>query len=388
MKLFYLTFQEDAELYLGVIRKIRWQVRAFEALGYDVTYTLWKNECFGFHHDSETISVPVTKGYRRMHRFSQAVLDFLSRRSFDIAYLRLDRISFDVIRICRTLKKNGTSRVIIEIPNYPYLRDYLRSVKGVRPITRQAIIAAKALCTAAEDRLSGCFLSGCADAAVLIGDKSNHFFGLPAINITNGVNVDEFSFQRRPGNSGEIVLVGVAGTLWWQAYDRVLEGMRIYRERKKPEDPRVKFILVGGDKNEMPAFLQEVKSRGLEDDVECRGFLQGEELMRVYASADVGVSTLGCYRRGLTHCSSLKAREYCAAGLPFLYAYEDDAMEENPPFALRLPNDSSPVDIGLVVSFAKRCRDDPSLSKREREFARQKYDWKAILKRVLVFAGA
>jgi hypothetical protein len=68
--------------------------------------------------------------------------------------------------------------------------------------------------------------------------------------------VDEFSFQRRPGNSGEIVLVGVAGTLWWQAYDRVLEGMRIYRERKKPEDPRVKFILVGGDKNEMPAFLQ------------------------------------------------------------------------------------------------------------------------------------
>jgi glycosyltransferase involved in cell wall biosynthesis len=131
-----------------------------------------------------------------------------------------------------------------------------------------------------------------------------------------------------------------------------------------------------------------VKNRGLEDDVECRGFLQGEELMRVYASADVGVSTLGCYRRGLTHCSSLKAREYCAAGLPFLYAYEDDAMEENPPFALRLPNDSSPVDIGLVVSFAKRCRDDPSLSKREREFARQKYDWKAILKRVLVFAGA
>jgi hypothetical protein len=28
MKLFYLTFQEDAELYLGVTRKIRWQVRA------------------------------------------------------------------------------------------------------------------------------------------------------------------------------------------------------------------------------------------------------------------------------------------------------------------------------------------------------------------------
>jgi hypothetical protein len=76
------------------------------------------------------------------------------------------------------------------------------------------------------------FSERCADAAVLIGDKSDHFFGLPAINITNGVNVDEFSFQRRPGNSGEIVLVGVAGTLWWQAYDRVL-GRNAHLSRKK-----------------------------------------------------------------------------------------------------------------------------------------------------------
>ncbi|QNK41486.1 glycosyltransferase [Caproicibacter fermentans] len=387
MKLFYLTFQEDAELYLGVTRKIEWQVRAFEQLGYKVTHTLWKNECFIFFQGGETLSVPVTRGFRRMHRFSQAALDYLTDHRFDVAYLRLDRISFDVIRICRKLKENGTRRVIVEIPNYPYIMDYLRSVKGVRPIQRQAVTLLKVLCTAAQDRLAGCRLRECADAAVLIGDRSDRFFGLPAVNITNGVNVDEFSFARHQGDSGEIVLVGVAGTLWWQAYDRVLEGMRVYRERKKPEDPRVRFVLVGGDRKEMPAFLEDVRSRGLEEDVECRGFLRGEELMRVYASADLGVSSLGCYRRGLTRCSSLKAREYCAAGLPFLYAYEDDALDGNPPFALRLPNDSSAVDIGRAVEFALRCRDDPSLSEQEREFARRNYDWKTILGQVLAFAG-
>ena len=29
MKLMYLTFQEDAPLYLGVVRKIGWQAEAF-----------------------------------------------------------------------------------------------------------------------------------------------------------------------------------------------------------------------------------------------------------------------------------------------------------------------------------------------------------------------
>ncbi|MCI1966799.1 MAG: hypothetical protein LKJ17_11815 [Oscillospiraceae bacterium] len=388
MKLFYLTFQEDAELYLGVTRKIKWQVHAFEELGYEVTYTLWKNECFTFYRGSEMLSMPVTTGYRRMHRFSLAVLDYLGSHRFDVAYLRLDRISFDVIRICRLLKANGTRRILIEIPNYPYLADYLRGVKGVRPLHRQAITLFKALCTAAEDRLSGKKLYGCTDAAVLIGDRSDRFFGLPAINITNGVNVDEFSFVRHPGDHGEVVLVGVAGTLWWQAYDRILEGMRIYREQKQPKDPRVRFVLAGGDPKEMPEFLEDVKKRGLQDDVDCRGFLHGEELMHIYASADLGVSSLGCYRRGLTHCSSLKAREYCAAGLPFLYAYEDDAFSENPPFALKFPNDPSPVDIGRAVKFALQCRSNPSLSEQERDFARQNYDWKTILGRVLAFAGA
>lgn len=388
MKLFYLTFQEDAELYLGVTRKIAWQVRAFRELGYEVTHTLWKDDSFSFYTGGEVQSVPVPAGPRRMRRFSGAVLGYLQARRFDVAYLRLDRISFDVLRICRTLKENGTRRVILEIPNYPYLRDYLRSAGDAGPFSRRAVTLLKALGTAAEDRLAGLFLRGRADAAVLIGDRAERFFGLPAINITNGVDVDEFSFDRRPENEGEVVLVGVAGTLWWQAYDRVLEGMRIYRDRKSPRDPRVRFILVGGDLKEMPAFREEVRRRGLAEDVECPGFLTGEALRRIYAGADLGVSTLGCYRRGLTRCSSLKAREYCAAGLPFLYAYEDDAMEGELPFALRLPNDPSPVDIGQAVEFARRCRADPSLSGREREFARQRYDWKSILERVLAFAFA
>lgn len=184
------------------------------------------------------------------------------------------------------------------------------------------------------------------------------------------------------------MLIGVAGTLWWQAYDRVLEGMAAYRKKASPASPRVRFLLVGGDEKEMPEFLSHIRRLGLSDDVECPGFRTGEALFRLYERADLGVSSLGCYRRGLTHCSSLKAREYCAAGIPFLYAYEDDDLAEDVPFARKIPNDPTPVEMDKAVKFVEQCRADTGISDAERRFAAEHYDWAAILERVLDFAGA
>ena len=386
MKLLYLTFQENAPLYLGVTRKISGQARAFEKLGFDVTYTLWEKDEFCFYSGGKTSTVKIAGGHGLMHRFEAAAENYIASHGFDVLYIRLDRISFGIINLCRFAKNNGTRYVIIEIPNYPYLKDYIRNINTVKPFKRRAANAVKVLGTAAEDRLSGLRLKGVVDAAVLIGDKNKSFFGVKAINISNGINAEEFAGVRRK-DSGGVVLVSVAGTLWWQAYDRVLEGMSIYKKQKTENDPDVRFILVGGDKKEMPEFLDQVKKYGLESDVECPGFKTGGQLMEIYSRSDAGVSSLGCYRRGLKYCSSLKAREYCAAGIPFIYAYEDDALQNGAPFAMKFPNDQTPIDIGQVVKFVLSCREDPSVSKAEIDFARKNYDWQSIMKRVLAFAG-
>lgn len=388
MELMYLTFQEDAPLYVGVLRKIRWQARAFQALGYRVTYTLWQGSRYRFVTESGTEEKDVGGGSGILHRFAAAAEDYLARRRFDVLYLRLDRMSFDILKICRMARKNGAGRIIIEFPNYPYLANYIGSVRGVRPFRRHLTALAKVLRAAAEDRIAALFLHRVADAAVLIGDHAGRVFGLKAVRMENGVDVGEFSPvpEKRGRNADEVVLIGVAGTLWWQAYDRVLAGMYAYRQASPGRKLRLRFLMVGGDAKEMPAFRAQIRRYGLEDDVECPGFQTGQALDELYARADVGVSSLGCYRRGLTSCSSLKAREYCAKGLPFLYAYED-AQLAGVPFAVKLPNDSSPVDMETVVRFVERCRSHPGLGEEERRFAREHYDWKNIMRQVLDFAG-
>lgn len=386
MELMYLTFQEDAPLYIGVLRKIQWQAHAFHQLGYRVTYTLWKGTEYRFITEDSTKGKNVGSGSGIMHRFAEAAEDYLSRHHFDVLYLRLDRVSFDVLRICRLAKRSGTKKIIAEFPNYPYLANYIGSVRGLHPFRRRFAARMKTLCIAAEDRLASPCLRRFADAAVLIGNHAESFFGLKAICVGNGVAVEEFTPVPPKRNRDEVVLIGVAGTLWWQAYDRVLEGMYLYRNASPGRKPRLRFLMVGGDAGEMPAFRAQIRKYGLEDDVECPGFQTGEKLDRLYARADLGVSSLGCYRRGLTSCSSLKAREYCAKGLPFLYAYEDGLLADKP-FAMKLPNDSSPIDMEAVVRFVKSCRSNPNLAEKERQFARDHYDWKNILKQVLCFAG-
>ena len=85
--------------------------------------------------------------------------------------------------------------------------------------------------------------------------------------------------------------------------------------------------------------------------------------------------------------SPIKSREYCAAGIPFLYAYED-TLPPDAPFAMKIANDPSPVDIPSVVHFVQECRGRPETARQERRFAKDHFDWKIIMERVLAGAAA
>lgn len=388
MKLMYLTFQEDAPLYLGVKNKIEGQISAFEKLGYEVTCSMWLGNSYRFFGaDSFTKDIDPSKG--KMKQFAQIANEYLKSHSFDILYMRLDRIRFDMIQICKTAQENHAKTIVVEIPNFPYLADYTRNIKYAKTAKSRAVTAAKVGVTVAADRLSGLSLKKYVDAVVLYGNRADSFFGVKAMNGDNGINIDAISPVPHNGDTERAIsLLGVAGTLWWQGYDRVLQGMSTYKKDWQPGVPELKFVLVGGDATEMPEFRALVDQLGLTDDVTCCGFKKGRELEEIYRTVDVGVSSLGCYRRGLTHCSSLKAREYCAAALPFLFAYEDAKVDEKTPFALKLPNDATPVDMNAVVEFVQCCRRDPTIARQERFFAEQNYDWKIIMKQVLDFAAS
>ncbi len=210
LRLLYLTFQEDAPLYAGVLNKIRGQAAAFCALGFSTTYSAWKGNAFHFYGDAPA-AVPIDADRQVMRRFYEIAAGYLTRNPCEVLYVRLDRVDFGVVSLLKRAKACGVKHILLEIPNYPYLRDYVRTAKSVSDPKRRLLSTVKVNLFAAEDRLAGPHLKGLADAAILYGDTASDFYGVPAKNATNGIDCAVLPPVPWPKKSTEIVLIGGGG---------------------------------------------------------------------------------------------------------------------------------------------------------------------------------
>ena len=122
---------------------------------------------------------------------------------------------------------------------------------------------------------------------------------------------------------------------------------------------------------------------GLTDRVTFHGPLYDETLNTLVARCDVGVGSLGMYRYGLAQGMTLKLREYLARGLPFVSAVDDPALPADADFALRVPNDDTPIDMNAIVAFAQKAKSDAELSARMRAYAQASLSWEGVLRGVL-----
>ena len=135
--------------------------------------------------------------------------------------------------------------------------------------------------------------------------------------------------------------------------------------------------------SETPYIKSLVEEYNLTDHVIFKGALSGSALEKALNEIDLGVGSLGLYRIGLPWGSTLKSKEYCAAGLPFFYSSREKALSGKEPFALKFEDNDSPIDINAVVEFALKVRNDMQLRNDMRKKAEREYDWKPLTKRIL-----
>ena len=136
--------------------------------------------------------------------------------------------------------------------------------------------------------------------------------------IGNAVDVNAITVREHSPTwpSEELKLIGVAQLASWHGYDLVIRAMSEF-EKIAGKKFKISFTVIGVG----PAldYLKELtKNLALEDQVKFAGSLQGNELYKKYDDAHLAISAIGIHRIGLNYSSALKAREYCAVGIPFL----------------------------------------------------------------------
>lgn len=202
----------------------------------------------------------------------------------------------------------------------------------------------------------------------------------PHITIGNGFDVSSVPVRHPPPFNGDSLhILCVAIVHRGHGLDRLIKGIASYKGCTN-----ITFHIAGRGA-EIDNLLNLAKILGVSKNFVPHGFTKGKDLDMLFNQCHIGVGTLGLHRNGLTEGSILKAREYCARGLPFLYDAIDLDFPSDFPYILRLPADESPIEIEDVLAFAKDVCADPDHPEKMRRYARENLDWSVKMKRLKKF---
>ena len=235
--------------------------------------------------------------------------------------------------------------------------------------------------------LSGPWSFWAANKIVQYAPESSWFsFGSrkKTILIGNAVNVNAIPARKNLPNwpAQQLKLIGVAQLASWHGYDLVIRAMSEFRKTKDKKYD-VKFTVIGVGQ-ELSHLKTLAKTLLLEDCVIFTGNLQGDELYKKYDDAHLAISSLGLHRIGLTYSSVLKAREYCAIGIPFLATGIDPDFCPEIAFRYEI---KSPENVGSIVEFFTYLQCVNQFPKPEtiRKYAEENLDFGKKVKLILEF---
>lgn len=318
----------------GVIKKIWNQYEIFRK-SYD-TYLLGYtgNQIGLFHEDKITImpnSFP--RAPRRWNLFAagKKIAQELGASCFYIRYGFSDGV---FITMLRAIKSSGAS-TILEIPTYPYDRDFYQDRILHRMIMRPLDFHYRKKLCRYVDRIA-------------TFSEDRQIFGIPCIHIVNGICMDGIPARKPVPHEDAVHLIGVASMRNFHGYDRMISGLSEYY--RNGGERKIVFHVVG-DGPELPKYKDMVEKYSLQSHVIFHGPRFGKELDELFNLGDVAVMSLGLHRLNISLSSSLKSREYAARGIPMISSCKIDVVPDDFPYLLSVPADESPVDISEVLKF-------------------------------------
>ncbi len=349
--------------HLGILSKIAGQRTALEmALGPVTTYFA---NGLSVEQDGKAISTyhAGLAASQRFHQYGFYRLLKQQNLQADYFYIRYQLCNPAFLFFLKSLRsQNPSAPIFVEIPTYPY--DLQQAGLSQKIGHSQKI---KLL----QDRLTRNQMASMIDNIVTFS-RSDDIFGVPTIKTENGIALDQFPVIPAAEFNGQLNLVGVANVSHWHGYDRVIKGLHSYYSSERPTN--VHFTIIG-EGAAIPDLKQLVGELGLEHCVTFLGARMGQDLTGALKGQHLGVSCLGTHRVS-SDTTALKSREYCARGLPFLTSHDETDIPDHFPYALKLSNDDTSVDIEAALNFFKKLRaEHPSYATDLRTYAAGNLTW-------------
>ncbi len=349
----------------GILNKMEYQHAAFSELAGDVD--LMCNSVRGPLLNGELAARYRVTGrgfdsFNHYGAFYWHAAKQVKARAYDYIYIRYPLAIPSFLGFLRSAKAALPElTVVVEIATFPY-RHELRTPK--RLVLRSL------------DDLGRGRLARYVDAIVTFYGQSE-IYGIPCFALRNGVDVARIPLRTSRTDDGELSMIAVGNVAERHGLDRVLRGMADYA-RTPGANPVTLHVV--GDGPAVPGLVELSERLGVAERVRFHGMKSGAELDAIFDAADVALDSLAIHRLRLPGSSSLKAREYCARGIPFVLASEDADFPPELEFVHRTPSDESALDISALVAFHRRLHEKhPEVGVEMRHHAEENLTWKTKL---------
>ena len=373
MKVLYVVrYPQDRSF--SIQQKIDGQILGMREMGCEVSFLSFDNAYMYLNEEGRTIKQwKLSSPNSRLYYHYRSYVDLyrnakkaINEGSFDIIYFRSAPLNKTAIGFFNVASQK--SKIVVEIPTY----------------SKHGREKPQSLLRKMYSYYSDILWKRCARKVALfalIGEEEQELFGRPAINIDNAVTIQGIPIkQNEKAEDGKTHIIAVASMSEWHGYDRLILGLSNWKKEKK-NDYVIDMVGDEGD-GSLAKWKRLVVEKGLEKSVIFHGKKTGDELTDLFNRSTIGVSSLGFYKVGFSTGSVLKLREYMARGLPFIYAHDDPDLKPDMEWCLKIPNNSSPVDMDLVDSFVERIKNTKDISIQMRSYAKENMTWTQQFRKV------
>lgn len=331
-RILYYTARDMTNPTEGITKKIWNQIHALESYGFQVDAVYRKNDedlVIWKNGNEKLIKRKMKRPFKvEASRFLRI---YLKKHRYDGIYVRYVYDDLQFHRLLKHLKNAGT-KIQIEIPTYPYdeeLKDNLEN--------KIVLFLDRAFRNKMKKYVD----------QIAVVSQDREVFGIPAVELKNGVNFDEIGLAVRNEKLKDCInIIAVAGFAKWHAFDRMICGMGEYYQAGGNRKICLHMV---GDGAEMPLYQELAAKYGLGQKVKFYGFQSGARLEEIYSTADIALSSLGIHRIGLKTAQTLKSKEYGAKGLPIISEYLVEEYPKGEAYQLVVPMDESPIDMEAVI---------------------------------------
>jgi glycosyltransferase involved in cell wall biosynthesis len=372
--LLYFRTHFDDPANTGVIDKCK-----AIALGFGADSNIWFFDQNGLQHEGPDNTPSFQwrmpkRSWRHLYLYYFAadryLIQHIDFKQYEVLYIRhLPTHPIFLTLLQKAKQQNPLLKIIIELPTWPYDEE----VKG---ITAQL--------AAILDR-------ACREKMVDYTDYFLHFgpeteiWGVPTLRITNGIEV-----QKKPTRELKVQKDGVLRLLAvgnWNhplGIDRLLQGLNTYHKMGKKATLRI--VGQGTAIATLKRLVQELEMEAI---VSFLPPCTGPEYDRLFDEADIAIGKLFIPVKGLAATSSLRHRDYCARGIPFVLAGMDSDISENWPFTLQLPQNAAPINVAEIQDFYDKIKVNyPDYQVQMRNFALENLDWAGKIKGIIALLKA